>query len=88
MFSGVFANFFKEDPPYSLTRSYSYTDYRKTNNLQVPYYTASGFNKKLKDHNFLKNIEFEIETQYVNKLRTECSTAQYNRKMYLDAASR
>jgi hypothetical protein len=72
MFSGVFANFFKEEPPFSLSRSYSYPDQRKTANLQVPYFTGSGFAKKVREHNFLKNLEFDIETQYVNKLRGEC----------------
>lgn len=77
LFSGYFRNLFKEEAPYQLSYSYSYSDKRATQELNIPYYV----NEKTFDRNIVSDknkffeIERQIETEYLDDLRTRCTQA-------------
>ncbi|KRX02580.1 DnaJ domain [Pseudocohnilembus persalinus] len=86
-FSGVFKsifNIFKEEENYSMKYSYYYSDLRATQLLNVPYYVnEKKFDQKVQKYDdFLQNLEYKIETSYINQLRTKCYEGQQQKKKY------
>jgi len=67
-FSG---SLFDSTPDYSFHQTYSHRQLRKTDDLKIPFYATSGFDRKYRGYQ-LDAIYEEIETEYINMLKINC----------------
>ncbi|CAK94933.1 unnamed protein product (macronuclear) [Paramecium tetraurelia] len=83
-----FLSLFQKAPIYSFQRSYEYPTSQTTKTLQVKYFVASNFKEEVSTKEKLREIELEIEQQYVNQLKRDCNNVEYKRSMYESYANR
>ncbi|EGR28062.1 hypothetical protein IMG5_183860 [Ichthyophthirius multifiliis] len=76
-FGGFLSNLLKEGPLYSTEYSFTHNIKKYTSQLKTTYYVTKNFEQKItQEPSFLKNVEQEIEKDYIKKLITECSKNQ------------
>ncbi|XP_014669726.1 PREDICTED: dnaJ homolog subfamily B member 12-like [Priapulus caudatus] len=66
------SSYFAADPIYSLRRDGKFIQERKTQNLGVFYYVKDSFTKDYNTLSLLKKVEQNVESDYVDSLRTNC----------------
>ncbi|CAD8070273.1 unnamed protein product [Paramecium primaurelia] len=86
--SSGFMSLFQKAPIYSFQRSYDYPTSQTTRILQVKYFVGSDFKEEISTKEKLRELELEIEQQYVNQLKHDCNNVQYKKQMYESYASR